>query len=72
MRTDNEAVFTSRRFRWVLIVLGLRHQLTQVASPWQNGRVERFFGTLKGNWTLRGHLPRSWDELEAEIRDFRT
>lgn len=47
IRTDNEAVFTSWRFRWVLRLLGIQHQRTEVACPWQNGKVERFFGTLK-------------------------
>jgi transposase InsO family protein len=47
IRTDNEAVFTSRLFRFCLWVLQIKHQRTQVCSPWQNGRIERFFGTLK-------------------------
>ena len=47
VRTDNEAVFTSRLFRWGLAFLNIRHQRTQVGCPWQNGKVERFFGTLK-------------------------
>lgn len=47
IRTDNEAVFTSRTFHLVLFLLGIRHQRTDPGCPWQNGRVERFFGTLK-------------------------
>jgi transposase InsO family protein len=47
IRTDNETVFTSRLFRFVLAMLGIRHQRTELHCPWQNGRVERFFGTLK-------------------------
>ena len=47
IRTDNEAVFTSRLFRFGLWMLGIRHQRTEIACPWQNGKVERFFGTLK-------------------------
>lgn len=47
VRTDNEAVFVSRVFRFALLVLGIRHQRTDPGCPWQNGRVERFFGTLK-------------------------
>ncbi len=38
LRTDNEPVFTSWIFRLSLLLLGIRHQRTQVASPWQNGR----------------------------------
>ncbi len=47
LRTDNEAVFTSRLFRLALSMLGIRHQTTDLHCPWQNGRIERFFGTLK-------------------------
>jgi transposase InsO family protein len=47
LRTDNEAVFTSRTFRLGLLLLGIRHQRIDPHCPWQNGRVERFFGTLK-------------------------
>jgi transposase InsO family protein len=47
LRTDNEAVFTSRTFRLGLLLLGIRHQRIDAHCPWQNGRMERFFGTLK-------------------------
>lgn len=47
IRTDNEAIFTSRLFRYGLKLLGIRHKPSQPAHPWQNGRIERFFGTLK-------------------------
>jgi transposase InsO family protein len=47
LRTDNEAVFTSRSFRFALFVLGIRHRRTDPGCPWQNGRMERFFGSLK-------------------------
>ena len=47
IRTDNEAIFTSQLFRFGLWVLGIKHQRTEVSCPWQNGKVERFFGTLK-------------------------
>ncbi len=47
IRTDNEAIFTSKIFRLGLWLLGIKHQRTEVACPWQNGKVERFFGTLK-------------------------
>lgn len=47
IRTDNEPVFKSRVFRMGLWLLGIRHQTTELYCPWQNGRVERLFGTLK-------------------------
>lgn len=47
IRTDNESCFTSRLFNTVLAALGIRHQTTELACPWQNGRIERLFWTLK-------------------------
>jgi len=47
IRTDNEGIFTSKLFTLSLWLLGIKHQTTDIHSPWQNGRVERFFGALK-------------------------
>jgi hypothetical protein len=47
IRTDNEAIFTSKAFHNGLKKLGIRHQRTTPGCPWQNGRIERLFGTLK-------------------------
>jgi transposase InsO family protein len=47
IRTDNESIFTSKTFRIGLKKLGIRHQRTMPGCPWQNGRIERLFGTLK-------------------------
>jgi putative transposase len=47
VRTDSEALFTSKLSRACLALLGIRHQRIERCAPWQNGRVERFFGTLK-------------------------
>jgi transposase InsO family protein len=69
VRSDNEAVFTSRLFRIALWTLGIRHQRTEPHCPWQNGRVERFFGTLKSKldrWAVDGR-----DELALALGDFR-
>lgn len=55
IRTDNEAIFRSTTFRMALHLLGIRHQKTEPHCPWQNGRIERFFGTLKeklGQWAV--------------------
>jgi len=49
--------------------LGIRHHRTEPHCPWQNGRVERFFGTLKAKldfWAVSGV-----DELQAALADFR-
>jgi len=47
VRTDNESMFTGRVWCLVFRLIGVRRQLTLPGCPWMNGRVERFFGTLK-------------------------
>jgi putative transposase len=47
LRTDNERVFTSWVFTTFLRLTGIGHQRIQTCAPWQNGRMERLFGTLK-------------------------
>ena len=47
LRTDNEAVFTSRPLRLALWCAGIRLQHSDPGCPWQNGRVERLIGTVK-------------------------
>ena len=47
VRTDNEAVLVSRVFRFGLWLVGIRQQRSDPGCPWQNGRVERFIGTVK-------------------------
>ena len=47
LRTDNEPIFTSRLFRFGLWFMRIHHQPIEKSCPWQNGRTERFFGTLK-------------------------
>ena len=69
IRTDNEAIFTSRLFRAVLRLLGIRHQRIDQHCPWQNGRVERFFGTLKSK--LDRWIVSSGAELDMSLHLFR-
>ena len=47
VRSDNDAVFKTWVFRAVLRFIGVRQQFTDLGSPWQNGRIERFWRTLK-------------------------
>lgn len=69
LRTDNEAVFTSRLFRLGLWLLEIKHQRTDKGCPWMNGRVERFFGTLKG--VLNQWEVNSLDQLNMALVPFR-
>ena len=47
LRTDNERIVTGRVFTRMLWWMGIHHQRSEVGCPWQNGRIERLFGTLK-------------------------
>ena len=67
IRTDNEAIFTSRAFRLGLKQLGIRHQRTDPGCPWQNGRIERLFGTLKHKLDQLTYSPLPLGEGRGEI-----
>ncbi|MEQ1661865.1 MAG: integrase core domain-containing protein [Thiobacillus sp.] len=69
VRTDNEACFTSRLFRAVLALVGIRHQRSDPGCPWQNGRIERLFGTLKCK--LDQLEVAGFDALQDALREFR-
>lgn len=47
IKSDNEIVFTSKLMKATLWLLGIKAQTTDIASPWQNGKIERLFGTMK-------------------------
>ena len=69
LRTDNEPVLTSRVFRFGLRWLGIRHQRTERCAPWQNGRIERFFGTFKA--VLRARSAAEESVSDQDLRIFR-
>jgi putative transposase len=68
VRTDNEAVFNSWVFTGLLKLLGIRHQRKRLGSPWQNGRIERVFGSLKP--VLRQLFIPSGLALAQALREF--
>jgi len=47
LRTDNEPAARSLLFRVALVLLGVRHQRSEPFAPWQDGRIERLFLTIK-------------------------
>lgn len=69
IRTDNEGVFHSRGFQLGLWILGIEHQTIVPGCPWMNGRIERFFGTLKAK--LNQWEVESKEQLETSLRLFR-
>jgi len=50
IRSDNEPCFTSKLVKISLKLLNIKVQTTDIACPWQNGRIERCFGTFKRKW----------------------
>ena len=69
IRTDNDVVFKSIIFKLGLKFMGINQQLTDIGCPWQNGRVERFFGTLKEKLNLV--LIKNSGHLDWHLTDFR-
>ena len=69
LRTDNEAIFTSFTFRAFLWLAGIAHQRIDTCAPWQNGRIERLFGSLKP--LLRQLVIPSRAALQAALDEFR-
>jgi transposase InsO family protein len=69
IRTDNEGMFRSPAFGKALEKLGIRHQRTDPGCPWQNGRIERLFGTLKDKLD-QWHVP-NYAQLNIDLGIFR-
>ena len=70
LRSDNEAIFNSWVFKTFLKRVGIHKQTTNVHSPWQNGRMERVFGTLKP--VLRQLHISGKTQLQKVLDEFRT
>jgi putative transposase len=69
IRTDNERCFTSTTFKTLLQNQGIRLQTTELHCPWQNGRIERLFGTLKQQ--LDRIQVESADHLQTLLNEFK-
>ena len=69
IRIDNEACFNSRLLKVALRLLNVRLQTIQLHCPWQNGRIERFFGSLKR--PLKQVVLSDRCDLETKLIEFR-
>jgi transposase InsO family protein len=70
-RRDNDGPFRSPLFALALRFLGIRHQRIDPFCPWQNGRIERLFWTLKERlqrWWKRAGVP---DDAQDDLSCFR-
>jgi putative transposase len=70
IRVDNEACFASRAMTFAMDMLGIRLQRIQLHCPWQNGRIERVFGTLKSYLDRVNVL--GADDLRRKLLEFRS
>ncbi|MEN9868304.1 MAG: hypothetical protein RL748_3894 [Pseudomonadota bacterium] len=68
IKTDNHAVFHSRRVQRVLRLARIRSAFSTPGKPWQNGRIERFFGTLKA--ALSGYTILDQNHLRRAMTQF--
>ena len=72
IRTDNEQCFTSSLMKWGLNLLVIKHKKSDVACPWQNGRIERFFGTFVAKFKQFDWSKVYPNYLQAELNCFQT
>jgi len=70
IRTDNEHCFTSSFMKFTLKLLGIKHQKSDIACPWKNGRIERFFGTFKEKFKQLDWLNVCPNYLQTELNSF--
>lgn len=68
IRTDNEAMFTSRAWLAMLKAMSIRARRGPPLQPWHNGRLERFWGTLKA--ALRAGVFAAPQALQAALDEF--
>ena len=68
LKTDNDGAFVSAEFKAGMKRLRIRHQRSRPFSPWENGCIERFFGSFKA--TLRTVLIRSKAQLIQAASEF--
>jgi len=68
IKTDNETCFISFLFRAGFVLFGIKHQCSDVACPWQNGRIERFIGTFKNK--IRQIVIQNSKQLKVGLQEF--
>jgi transposase InsO family protein len=67
--SDNGPQFIARDFKSYIRLTGMSHVKTSRAYPQSNGKIERFFGTLKSD-AIRPACPRTRKEAECVVTRF--
>ena len=55
--SDRGSQHTSKHYRKLLANYGIRASMGDVGACWDNVVIERFFGSLKHDWLLKGPQP---------------
>jgi transposase len=66
---DNGRMFISKAFKEYVKKRGIRIHYTDKGSPWQNGKIERLFGTLKGEW-IKYRRYKTPESLNNSLKEF--
>ena len=67
--SDRGSQYASRVYRQLLKQHGMLASMSRKGNCWDNAPVERFFGSLKREWT-DGQLYRTRDEAIADVRTY--
>lgn len=70
IRSDNGAEFTAREVKKWLNILEIKPLYIEPGSPWENGYIERFNGTLR-NEVLDGEIFDTLWEAKVLVEDWR-
>lgn len=66
---DNGLMFTSKTFRVYCMTQGIKVHYIPKGSPWLNGKIERFFRTLKSEW-IRNRRYKTPKGLRESLKEF--
>jgi hypothetical protein len=67
--TDNGPQFIAKDFKEFIRIAGMTHIKTSPYYPQSNGKIERWYKTLKGD-CIRLHVPLSLDDARRLVADF--
>jgi len=67
--TDNGLMFTSLAFEDFCTEMGIQHHRTNPGSPWENGKIERLFGTIRREWIAYRRYMKT-ESLRENLEEF--